>query len=316
MAINKLQRSGIILGVIVVAVILIFGFIKPIIYVPPGHAAVVVNIFQGMEQRTLKTGLHFMVPMIQRPEIYDVRKESYTISSVGGEGDVAGDDSIEALTSDGQNVWIDLTVIYRFDPDRLYRFHEEIKGRGFKNDLLRPAIRSSIRNTVSRYSAIELYSSDPATIAQTLGISVEELDTSKIGRTAIEQDINDKLTPQMAKNYVIVDNLNLRNIKFTEQYKTSIEEKAIERENAKKLDFVIEREKKQKEVAEIQATAKSRALELEAEGQAKAIDLVGEALRRNPSVISYEYVQKLSPNVQAIITDNEAIVNVSELLKK
>jgi len=54
---------------------------------------------------------------------------------------------------------------------------------------------------------------------------------------------------------------------------------------------------------------------IEAQGEAEAIRLKGQALARNPALIQYEYVQKLSPNVQAIITDGKTIMSIGEIFK-
>lgn len=43
----------------------------------------------------------------------------------------------------------------------------------------------------------------------------------------------------------------------------------------------------------------------DAEGE--AINLKAQALSENAKVIQYEYVQKIAPNVQAIITDGRSI---------
>ena len=54
---------------------------------------------------------------------------------------------------------------------------------------------------------------------------------------------------------------------------------------------------------------------IEAEGEAESIRLKGRALSENPRLIQYEYVKLISPKVQAIITDQNTIINLSEFLK-
>ena len=70
-----------------------------------------------------------------------------------------------------------------------------------------------------------------------------------------------------------------------------------------------------KYILEQQEMEKKRKI-IEAEGDAEAIRLRGKALAENPKLIQYEYVQKLSPNVQAVITDQSTIINLSDFLKE
>ena len=55
---------------------------------------------------------------------------------------------------------------------------------------------------------------------------------------------------------------------------------------------------------------------IDAEGEAQSIKLRGDALAKNPMLIQYEYVQKIAPNVQTIITDGKSIMNLGEVFKK
>jgi hypothetical protein len=50
-------------------------------------------------------------------------------------------------------------------------------------------------------------------------------------------------------------------------------------------------------------------------GASKSIRLRGEALSRNPALIQYEYVQKITPGVQTIITDGRSILSLGDLVK-
>ena len=48
---------------------------------------------------------------------------------------------------------------------------------------------------------------------------------------------------------------------------------------------------------------------IEAEGQAAAISKKGAALKANPLLIRYEYVDKIAPGVKTIITNQSSILN-------
>ena len=54
---------------------------------------------------------------------------------------------------------------------------------------------------------------------------------------------------------------------------------------------------------------------IEAQGEAESLRLKGKALAENPLLVQYEYVKLLSPNIQAIITDQNSIFNFSDFMK-
>jgi hypothetical protein len=70
-------------------------------------------------------------------------------------------------------------------------------------------------------------------------------------------------------------------------------------------DPVLQREKLEKERKII-----------EAQGEAEAIRLKGQVLATNPALIQYEYVQKITPGIQTIITDGKSILSLGDIVKK
>lgn len=52
------------------------------------------------------------------------------------------------------------------------------------------------------------------------------------------------------------------------------------------------------------AEARSKSLAIEAEGQAEALALVSVPLDKNPNLLTYEYIEKLSPNIRVMLLPN------------
>jgi len=123
---DRMKRQIIIWVLIFIAFIIFLAIAKPFIIVGAGERAVVFNRLTGIEKRQLQSGFNILIPLIQKPIIYDVRNQTYTMSGISAEGQIIGDDSIKALTSDGQPVGLELSVIYRIDDMNVWRLHEEI----------------------------------------------------------------------------------------------------------------------------------------------------------------------------------------------
>ena len=54
------------------------------ITVPPGHRAVIFDRFQGVKPQVSAEGTHFMIPIIQKPVIMEVRTTPRTIATTTG----------------------------------------------------------------------------------------------------------------------------------------------------------------------------------------------------------------------------------------
>jgi prohibitin 2 len=270
-----------ILAAVIVIFVLIFMF-KIYIVVDPGEKAVIFNKATGNLRATPNEGFYFLIPLIEQPTVYDMKARTYTMSIATLEGEIKGDDSLQALTSDGQTVLLDISVRYHPDGDNLINLHRRL-GVDYVNKVLRPQVRSIVRMIVSEYPVLDVYSGK---------------------RMLIQAEIEKKMTDSLKKNYIICEEVLLRNVQFSQEFQQAIENKQIAQQEAQRMKYVLEKQ-------ELEKTRKI----IEATGEAESLRLKGKALADNPLLIQYEYVKLLSPNIQAIITDQNSIFNFSEFLK-
>jgi prohibitin 2 len=248
--------------------------VNPFVVVGAGQRAVLFSLQGGTLSRQLDEGIHLIVPFVQRPIFYDVRTQTYTMSEVTWEGEVKGDDSLSALTSDGQVVKIDISLRFHPDASKIWRLHQRV-GPDYANKIIRPEIRSQTRVAIAEFPVEDVYSGK---------------------REALEQQIEDRLTHSLRQNDVIVDEVLLRNVQFSPAYAQAIEQKQIAQQNAQRMQYVLQK-------AELEKQQKI----LEAQGDARSIDLRGSAIAQNSQIVQYEYARKIAPNVAAIITDGRNI---------
>ena len=122
LATRELQRPISILGNFLAFAAVMLGLLSCIAVVPAGHVGV-ATVFGKVQTGHLSEGLNLVNPFAHVEEM-SVRTETYTMSSVSNEGQVKGDDSIQALSSDGLMMPLDITVAYRLvssDGPWLYR---------------------------------------------------------------------------------------------------------------------------------------------------------------------------------------------------
>lgn len=275
-SVNVKKVAYVVIGFFVL--LLLFATFKT---VPAGHRAVVFNnVSGGLSVRG--EGLTVLVPFMQALTMYDVRTATYTMSRMANEGQIRGDDSVQALTSDGQEVAVDVSILYHPDPLKIDRLHREI-GPDYEAKIVRPSGRSVTRTSVSKYAVIDVYGNK---------------------RSEIQNEVQAELKALFDKSYLILDSLLVRNVDFSTEFKKAIELKQIAQQEAERKKYELEKEKIEKDRKIIAA-----------EGDADAIRLRGEALSRNPALIQYEYVQKIAPGIQTIITDGRSILSLGDLVK-
>lgn len=268
------QKKKLTLVVVSSTLLLLFLIANPFVIVGAGQRAALFDLRSGTLQRQLGEGMNFVIPILQRPYFYDVRTQTYTMSAITWEGEIKGDDSLTVLTSDGQKVQLELSIRYRPNADRIYVLHQKV-GQDYANKIIRPAARSQVRVVVAQYPVSDVFSSK---------------------RELIEKTIENNLRKSLAANDIILDEVLLRDVRFTEAYAKAIEQKQIAQQNSQRMQYVLQKAEKEKQQKI-----------LEAQGDARSIQLRGRAIAQNSRVVQYEYARKIAPNVGAIITDGQNV---------
>jgi regulator of protease activity HflC (stomatin/prohibitin superfamily) len=190
----------------------------------------VQSLFGKVNNRVLESGLNFVNPLV-KVRAFDIKTQNYTMSSVHDEGDKNGDDAIRVLTSDGLEVIIDLTVLYRVVPTEAPRILKEI-GVDYRNTVVRPITRTKIRDNAVYYDAVSLYS------------KMRDEFQGKIFKS-IEHDFKER--------GLFLEQLLIRNITLPSSVKTTIESKINAEQEAQKMEFVLQKEKQEAERKRVEA---------------------------------------------------------------
>lgn len=226
-AARAILRRARTLAIVVIALLLLVSFFR---IVPPGYAGVPVLL--GRVQRQLSSGLSIVVPIVN-VVLMDVRTNAYTMSSIKEEGQFKGDDAIEALAADGLTVELDVTVWYRLDEKQASWVYQNV-GPDYTEKIVRPSIRTALRDAASRFTATELYSAG--------------------GRTVYTEAVDSLLDEAFSGKGVIRERVLLRRVKLPDIVMTAIEQKLAEEQNAQKMQFTLEKERKEAERKAVEAT--------------------------------------------------------------
>lgn len=286
--------GGYVLGAIVIATV--FTSVSAgLVFIRPEERGVVISAFapKGYREEALQPGLRWVIPFAETVVIYPISRQTYTMSIATTEGAVEGDDSVTARTADGQQVYVDASVIYAVDPARVIQVHIEWQSR-YTSDLVRPQARGIIRAQASRFG-------------------VEEIVSSK--REELTSGITEALASKLEESGLILVDFVLRNITFSPEYAASVEQKQIAEQLAQQARFVVEQRKQEAEQARqvaagladsavIAAQGRADSRLIEARAEAQALELIAAALRDNPALLTFEYIQKLAPGIQVMLVPN------------
>ena len=215
----------------IIAILLIVAGVlsKSIVQINAGQIGV-KTLFGKVQNDVLSSGLHFINPLLEIRRL-DVKTQNYTMSGVHDEGQQAGDDAIRVLTSDGLEVTIDLTVLYKLLPSEAPKLVRET-GEDYTDKIVRPITRTKIRDNAVYYEAIALYSTK---------------------RDEFQQRIFKSIDDDFKKRGLILEQLLVRNITLPQSVKATIEQKINAEQDAQKMQFVLLKEKQEAERKRVEA---------------------------------------------------------------
>ena len=292
------KTRGTVTGIIVAvaAAVLLNTLSAGLVFIQPQERGVVISAVapKGYREDVLQPGLRWVIPYAETVKTYSISKETYTMSIAHEEGEIQGDDSISARTADGQEVYIDASIIFSLDPSEVLNVHIIWQDR-YVNGLVRPTVRGVIRDAVSQFRVNEVYSTK---------------------RDLLKSEIEDELRTALENNGLLLSDFVLRNITFTPEYAASIEQKQIAEQLAQQAEYIVEQRKQEaeqarqvaegvKDAAIIEAEGEAEAKVINAKAEAEALQLIADVLAENPELLNYRYIEKLAPGIEVMLVPND-----------
>lgn len=268
--ISRLSRPVKIAGVVIM---LLGALSSAVIQIDPGQVGV-QSLFGNVQERTLPSGLSIVNPLVEVRE-FDIKTQNYTMSGINDEGAKGGDDAIRALSADGLEVTIDLTVLYKIIPAKAPSIYREL-GIEYRDLVVRPIARTRIRDLAANYEAVSLYSSK---------------------RDEFQNKIFQAIETDFKQRGLVLEQLLVRNITLPESVKKAIESKINAEQDAQKMQFVLQKEEQEAERKRV-----------EAQGIADYQRIITSTLTKG--LLEYESIKAqkeiaLSQNAKVIITDGK-----------
>lgn len=261
----------------IVAVVVALAFMS-VKVIPQGNAGVKFNsLFR--KYSIVREGTIFIMPFFEKIYLYDLRVREVTISPTKkrkGEGTVWG------TSKDGITVGVEATMWYKLIPENLMKVHRNF-GPDYEEKFIRPTFIAAIKYIISKYTAEDLIA---------------------YSRHGVEYDLKEYIKAKIEPmGFMFVDAV-IRDIKLSPDYEKALEERRIAEQEALKMKYAIKQE-----------SLRVEKMMVEARGKAKALSIVGEAIRKNPKILTYLYIEKLGKKIKVLVTDQKNLLNIDKLEK-
>ena len=206
----------------ILVVILLFSSVTTI---KSGEVGIRVRFGKVVNRKTTE-GINFKIPVIEKIEKMNVRVQKVEVQTASSSKDL-------------QEVEMSLAVNYQIDKDKARSLYKTV-GTGYDEVILEPAIQESIKAVTSKYTA-------------------EELITN---RSEVSEKCQEELNKKVSKYGLKVNDFNITNFNFSEEFNKAIEEKQVAEQKVLTAKQELEKERIEAEKKIVKAEAEKQANEL------------------------------------------------------
>lgn len=234
-----------------------------IIIVPAGNIGV-VTAFGAVQNETLPPGIHLRLPFINSAHMITTRVQPHEFQE------------IDAASAEYQTVKLTGVMNYHIDGAYASDLYQRV-GDDFAAKILDPAFNDYIKTVVPDYKITEILAK----------------------RDEIRARAKDDLQKNLAQYHIVIDDIYIANISFSDEYEKAIEQKQVAQQQVSTEQQILAQKQIQAEQIKVTAQANADASVIAAKGQADANNLLTKSL--SPELIQYTLIQKLAPTIQTLI---------------
>ncbi len=241
--------------IIFIVVGVVFGLVillSSITTIESGEVGIRVR-FGSVVNKNTHEGVNFKIPFIEQIEKMNIRVQKVEVKT-------------DSSSKDLQEVDMSLAVNYRINSKKATELYKTV-GTDYEKVVLEPAIEESIKAVTSKYTA-------------------EELITN---RSEVSVKCMEELTKKVDKYGLSINDFNITNFAFSEEFEKAIEEKQVAEQKVLTAKRELEKEK-------IEAEKKIVA----AEAEKKANSLKQQTLTDN--IIKEKFIEKWNGELPKAVT--------------
>jgi len=184
------------------------------------------------------------IPWVERPTIFNIKYEPYLLRTMSGSRDL-------------QMVDMQLRVLCRPDPGRLPNIYREV-GPDYREKVLPSIVNEVLKAEVARHNATQLIKS----------------------REQISQQIKSLLTKRAHDFGIMVQDVSITHLQFSQTYMASVEAKQVAQQEAERSKYIV-----------MKAEQEAMAIKIKASGEAESAIAIGDAMKNNPGYLQLRRIE-------------------------
>jgi len=234
-----------------------------IIVIPAGMGGVRVSQMRGTLPGTLYSGAHFVTPLVESVQLFDLRDKLFTagtaLQSTAPLAQKAAlqEQTLDVQSKEGLNIGLAITVRYRLDPLRL-DYIETHLPQPVDAQMVPAVVASAWRDLAPEYTVREIFSAK---------------------REEVRNRAASVITKKLGNDGILVEEVMLRNIQLPPEYARGLQDLLLKEQQDDQMAVQTDIQQKQVRIAELQAEAEAAQKVKEAQGdaQAKVVEAKGES---------------------------------------
>ena len=244
--------------------------------VDAGYVGIKVNLLgseKGVQQEVLGVG-RYWIGMNEELYIYPTFQINYTYTKSATEGSPENEE-FSFQTQEGMECTVDLGVAAHYESEKISSMFQ--KYRKGSDEIRNTVIRNEIRDALNKVAG---------------SVPVEAVYGAGKGKLidTVKTIIRNKLNP----NGIMIDDIYLiGSIRIPNSVKESLDAKVQATQNAMKAENNVR-----------MAEANAKIQIANAEGEAKSMDIIGDAIRRNPSILQQKAIEKWNGVLPQVTSSN------------
>ncbi|MGB7136083.1 MAG: SPFH domain-containing protein, partial [Acidobacteriaceae bacterium] len=234
-----------------------------IVVIPAGMGGVRVSQLRGTLPGTLYAGAHFVTPLVESVQLFDLRDKLFTTgvsqpaAAPSARKAALNEETLDVQSKEGLDIGLAITVRYRLDPRRL-DYIESRLPQPVDAQMVPAVVASAWRDLAPNYTVREIFSSK---------------------REEVRRLASAVITQKLGADGILVEAVMLRNIQLPPEYARGLQDLLLKEQQDDQMAVQTDIQQKQVRIAELQAEADAAQKVKEAQGdaQAKVVEAKGES---------------------------------------
>jgi regulator of protease activity HflC (stomatin/prohibitin superfamily) len=227
-----------------------------IVVVPSGMGGVRVSQIRGTLPGTLYPGVHFVTPLVENVETFDLRDHLFTAGLLEEAGKPQKN-SLSVQSLEGLNIGLAVTVRYRLDPNKLDSVQAHMP-QPVDKELVPPVVASAWRELAPQFTVREIFSTK---------------------REEVRSKAAAIITHKLGADGIVVEEVMLSDIQLPAEYAKGLEGLLLKEQQDDQIGVDTDIQQKQVRIAELQAEAEAvqKVKAAEGDAQSRVVEAKGEA---------------------------------------